>query len=375
MSATPPARIEFVHILRAVAALMVVYCHLIGGRAEAYGNNWWPHTVITTYFIAPSHITQNFGFFGVALFFLISGFVITHVAQQETRVSFIVKRTFRLYPPLIVSILIALVAYQLEAIVIGQPYAFSTLPTRDILLSMTMLDVIAGTPLGALAVGWTLTIELVFYVHVALLFPLVQTRPLVASALLIVWGVVGTHLFIGAGLHTVGEMTHYLPLFAIGMAVRGWSRNRSVRHLPLIFLVLAGLEAYIINLVMMKPWALGPTEQFPVQVIYALGVFTLFCFVGERYRGGRVLRWVGDISYSLYLIHVPVGFLVADFLVTRVGITGAVAGGLVTAFVFATAIHVAVEVPSQGLARKLLRRGRRDASAKALASTGVGSGR
>ena len=353
--------VGFVHVLRGIASLLVVYCHLVGGEVIRFNAAWLPHDLFTKYFIAPLHITQNFGFFGVVLFFVISGFVIAHVAERESRRSFVVKRIFRIYPPLIAAILLIMaLAYLNRGGAL--PGAPPVVPAwGDAILGMLLMDVIVPIPVGVLAVGWTLTIEIFFYAHATLLLPWIRTRPVRSAILLAGWGVLGPYVLLDLATRTgtiwirqVAEMIHYLPLFAIGVFAHARFRDQ-LRGTGLILGALGCLTCYIVNLNWMKGWALQPEQLFPIQAAYATGLFFLFMHADAGKRVGRIAKWAGDISYSLYLVHVPIGLLAATFFFARFGITGAVIGGVASALLAATLLNRLVERPSQRWARAILK--------------------
>ncbi len=102
-----PDSFSNITLLRAIAALMVVYDHLFGVLPSQYfGSPTFLVPLIQNNITTPLGIIQDFGWIGVALFFIVSGFIITHVAMRESRTEFLVKRIFRIYPPLILAILI-----------------------------------------------------------------------------------------------------------------------------------------------------------------------------------------------------------------------------------------------------------------------------
>jgi len=65
--------IVFIDLLRGGACLLVVYCHLIGYRAPI---DWYFKPYLDRFIIEPFGIIWNFGYLGVAIFFIISGFII-----------------------------------------------------------------------------------------------------------------------------------------------------------------------------------------------------------------------------------------------------------------------------------------------------------
>src|SRR5208282_2429062 len=71
--------------------------------------SWLPAQLAERWIFEPLHLMTHGGAMAVALFFLVSGFVITYVAQRETRREFAIKRVLRIFPPLWLSIVLLLV--------------------------------------------------------------------------------------------------------------------------------------------------------------------------------------------------------------------------------------------------------------------------
>jgi len=95
----------FIHILRGIAPLMVVWAHLVWWLI--YNQIDWPlYQWMYWTIIKPLHIFQNFGHLGVAIFFLISGFIISASLSREKRLEFLIKRLCRLGPALIFATLV-----------------------------------------------------------------------------------------------------------------------------------------------------------------------------------------------------------------------------------------------------------------------------
>ena len=82
------SRLEFVGALRGVACLLVVYAHIIAAHSIKHGYDLTLVNWVSEYVTGPFGIIQNFGWFGVCLFFLISGYIITHTIRDENHLSF-----------------------------------------------------------------------------------------------------------------------------------------------------------------------------------------------------------------------------------------------------------------------------------------------
>lgn len=168
-------RIQFANTLRGMAIILVLVAH--------YGWVFWSARdavsaltntpvlslekhPIPSYFIFLNWISiLNIGAYGVALFFLISGFVIPFSIQKNSVLSFMIQRFFWILPIYIIGFSITLLAIWVGGIYFDRDFPFSfqeilvhLLPgARDILWSRNIDGVI-----------WTLEIEVKFYLICAL---------------------------------------------------------------------------------------------------------------------------------------------------------------------------------------------------------------
>lgn len=146
-----------VQTLRAVAALLVMLAHLewIGGI----------YPTVSTY-------DGHHGVFGVDLFFVISGFIMTYITRHawDRPMSFIAARVLRIYPLWWLYLFIA--APAALSYIFGRWDADAPYYVKSALL----LPVInaEGELSPALRVGWTLSYEMLFYLVFALVMGLRQ---------------------------------------------------------------------------------------------------------------------------------------------------------------------------------------------------------
>ncbi|MBK2092375.1 acyltransferase [Francisella philomiragia] len=95
------------------------------------------------------------------VFFMISGYIILHVINYETPLEFIVKRIFRIYPLLIVAILLQVaLAYYIHDTVT---------PIKTIMIQMSLMGDFFNTPEALGGVEWTLRLEVIFYLFMAVI--------------------------------------------------------------------------------------------------------------------------------------------------------------------------------------------------------------
>jgi peptidoglycan/LPS O-acetylase OafA/YrhL len=361
-----PDQIAFLVWVRGLACLLVVWDHLVAIWADRHGLSFPPLTLIRQYFTTPLGIIQDFGYLGVVLFFFVSGFIITHVAQRESGVTFLIKRLFRIYPPFIVSIMI---------IMLFQTFYFYYLPSNpgmarylhyddvmsyrswsDILAAMTLINYVRIPQNVVNGVAWTLVIEVVFYLACFFVLPLLRRRPLSAALILLVaclW-IVHVARNHGAEFFLFAASVAYIPLLLIGQ---------------LTYLVWSGrITAFWFSIGLLGNWAVflyatlsihsefyPPENSYAISTLYAYGVFVLLLVLNERLRVPKLVQFYSNLSYSLYLYHGLIGYLVLAALYPLAGFTIALAATVLAVTGVSYCSWRYVELPSQHAARHLLR--------------------
>jgi peptidoglycan/LPS O-acetylase OafA/YrhL len=175
-------KFDFADALRGVACVTVVAAHLFGlfwtapHLATVFANTvpvpaGTAHASFT--YLTGAIPNFNLGAFGVALFFLISGFVIPISIERYSVPAFCVGRLCRIVPTYVVCFTVTLLAIALAGAHYGRPFPFSAgeaaihyVPGARLLAGTRFID----------PVIWTLEIEVVFYVICAAAAPLLRRR-------------------------------------------------------------------------------------------------------------------------------------------------------------------------------------------------------
>ncbi|HEX7820986.1 MAG TPA: acyltransferase [Sphingobium sp.] len=314
-----PSRLVELDALRGIGALLVMNFHYSTRFQEMFPGA--AHV--------PFHIIG--GNYRVLLFFAISGFAIFFSLRHLRHgADFMANRFARLFPAYWGAMLITLTAEHFGHI------PSLDIPPLDVLLNFTMLQSFFFVP-SVDGAYWTLAIELSFYACTLLLW---RTGGLARiETLLLGWLALKWAMFFWNGMPTrVADVLvlQWVPFFGIGMlSYRVWSgQRRWAEQLPAmaaLFLTIAGTETPDILLV---------------------ATIILTCFVAMieghlRWLCMRPLTWVGGISYSLYLVHQNVGFVIM-LTGNRLGIPPLASYALATvaAFALGTALNRLVERPA-----------------------------
>lgn len=297
-------RLDFLDCIRGFAASGVVLEHT-GDKSLAAYKTFAFHTF-------------SFGHFGVAIFFLTSGFVIPLSLERGGSLrKFWVSRFFRLYPAYWLSVIAATILLLL-GVRSAEYSSYGDHIARNFLVNLTMLQEFVRVP-DAEGLYYTLAMELAFYLFFSLLFKFGFNR----KTLFLGWsGTLGLALA-GIGIPLLfhhrlplAGLFYFLSLFIGTVFYRVMTKEISVSglmKLAVAFVVLTGLEIYCNYTLVAKADATSRVAARSVAGAWS-AAFLLFClfFAFRERRFPKILRLLGVISYSLYLFH-PIVNDIVDF--------------------------------------------------------------
>ncbi|HEX7662246.1 MAG TPA: acyltransferase [Pseudonocardiaceae bacterium] len=348
-----PRRFVFLDVLRASAVCLVVYSHLVGVWLDDHHVRSATEGIVTAFVEHPLLLAQHLGNLGVVLFFLVSGFVVTHTGLTEGFREFAVKRLLRIYPMLVVAVLIAggLFAAGLHPLTTGQP---TTVTPMTLLTNATLANYVTVPEVVLLAVGWSLIVEMLFYLLLLVILPVLRWQAWlgIVVELAVIAAVLGTAHEAGQSYFLLAVSMSYLPALVIGqVAWAMWSR-RVPRWAGVIF----GAIAW-----MMYLWA-GANDMGRLDGAYdhtlalGLGVFVVGLLAERRLRPNSWVSYLAERSYSLYLLHGLLGFALMDLLYPRAPFLVVLLAGIAATGLAAEGAYRWVERPCMRFARFLGRR-------------------
>jgi peptidoglycan/LPS O-acetylase OafA/YrhL len=330
----PPSgdRLAGLDLLRLLAALAVVAFHLgyAGPRRDLMETGFAE--------IAP---WAKYGFLGVDLFFLISGFVIAASAHGRTWQQFAAARTLRLYP----AYLFCMTATALALLLLAGP---SLQPSAaKWLANLTMIAPALGHPFmdGAY---WSIVVEIVFYGWVAVVVAAGGFDKRLLTVLTVWLGISYLNeVVLHARVLRMGLLTEYAALFASGILIQ---RLRAGEKNPYAWALLGfafGLGLIHAFEYQRLFWRLyGDTLSLPVMWSLHVGLYAAFVgalSISRWLQPSRLILAIGGITYPLYLVHQQAGYLLIDELAPIVGRWEALALFTVAALVFSWVVWRFVE--------------------------------
>ena len=258
----------------------------------------------------------------VQVFFVLSGYVLAGSLRDRldarSIAAFYVKRWWRIQPPFIAALALAWAGSRLdlslsEAVTpLTQRFATVDVP----IAALVPWALIPGEALGLFPVGWTLRVEMLFSALFPILLLVARAHPallLALGAALVLAGGDLAHGFafsLGIYLHRARVRAGAFPLaprWVLAVAALG------LVTLP----VVAGEEGIIGGVVVsgFRAWEIA---------CMALGASGLVLIALDRAVLGGLLsspicRWLGRVSYSVYLVHFTVILVAQTTLVTPVG--------------------------------------------------------
>lgn len=335
MNSSDQGRLLPLDSLRAIAALAVLLYHYTRGYEEIVG----PHSAPVPGFA--------FGYLGVELFFVISGFVIAWTLQRSVSLAdFAFGRIARLYP-----------AYLACAAITGMViFGFGFNPT-NIQTSDVAWNAVIGLPLLVNANNldasyWTLGIEVSFYVMAAAFtYGLPKLRLEIFCIVWLVASMAARVLFPEAIRLQLLLASDFSPLFVAGAMLFALSQTKRPDWLTFV--------AFGVAIVMFFIGADPRWIRLAYGTVLCLFVALVFGAASGRLSpllNLRPLVLLGQASYSLYLIHQIVGYWIISNL-ERLGLPplSAIATAAIAAILAALGLRDWVEVPVQRLLRNAAR--------------------
>lgn len=301
---------------------------------------------------------QTWGWTLVDLFFLISGYIFAHVYLQgrafsRDRISsFAVARVARLYPLHLVTLAVCAVLFFSDPA--NTAFAF----LAHLFMLQAFVQPVAHTFNGP---SWSISVEVVCYV----LFALGACGGKRTLRWVTVLAIVGTILHFGLqgrpGGPWVGDsLPRGLLGFFLGQMI--WRLRDRLADAPSTMLVCLLVFGLALDMGEMSPLLPLCLYAWPALMLLAMR---------SRWMGSAPMRWLGDRSYAIYLVHYPLLVLVERWwspfdggMGTVWAVTGCFA---VAALVLADLSYRLIELP----ARKAIRGAwaRREQAGKAGAAS------
>jgi peptidoglycan/LPS O-acetylase OafA/YrhL len=277
--------------------------------------------------VVASHVTRlDIGRLAVLAFFFLSGFWSSRIWAQKfgsgAAMRFYAARWLRIAPLYLVVLL-----------------TWTAIRATPLHFENFTLFGIATTYRDPLYVSWSLDIELQFYLLLPLLFGVVAeaSAGLTILAALVI-GAAGCWLVQTTGVVTVAK---YLPLFALGALtdLKGWRPGPRTAAVSL-----AGFAVMSAATLLTPFWTKNVGDPFDRDIWAFFWLLPLVPWMARMLtvRSSRLDRHLGNLSYPLYLVHLPAIMFMTHAFSVAIPIRLA---GVGLALVVAVVVYVLVDRP------------------------------
>lgn len=288
-------RIDYLDGLRGVAILMVLGYHAYSRWLE-----------ILPYSSGQMNIIFNYGWLGVHLFFLISGFVIFLTLDKSSNfITFMFKRWLRLFPAMLVATIIVYVTSRFfSERPSGIPSIISILPGLTF-IEPSWWSFVTGINIKPLeGVFWSLYVEFKFYVFAAVIYFFFGRKYLIPSLCLLY---ICSIALSSAVTYTDSEIIYvayklsetmtlnYFGWFAAGSLFYEFYRTNSKKFFWVGVMVVFICSIFVHNMEVRPAIA-----AFAIASVFASSLKTTWL---QTLLRNKFLLFFGFISYPLYLIH------------------------------------------------------------------------
>ncbi len=282
-------KLEIIEVLRGLAALAVTWFHLTNGNPNFLNDGWIKSS-------------GHYGWLGVEVFFVLSGFIIPYSLWRSNFKlrfdwkKFFLKRAIRLYPAYLISILLIILLWYASSLTPNFQGEKPNITLTNVFLHIGFLNGISNES-WLNPVYWTLGIECQYYLLIVFVYPLLTNSKLIIKTLAILLLCILPFVFPQSNLIFSWLLLFNFGIIAFQITAKKITLNQYLSAL-FVLTILSFLNKEIL--------------------LASVGFITSVAIVFIQTPKIVILSFLGKISYSLYLLHVPIGGRVVN-LSPRIG--------------------------------------------------------
>jgi len=367
-------KIWILHALRGIAAISVVvyhYCFVFwyenGQIFDAFPymqpRSNVEYLIYFNLVDALKAVGFNLGLFGVALFFIISGFVIPMSLKKTSGGAFLISRFFRIYPTYIIGFSITFLAIYVYTLNINVEFPYTL---KNYLYQILLIRDWFWLP-SIDGVSWTLETEIKFYLLIWGIWFLgtINNPKTIALSTILLCGInillhnkyellLQNNLRLYQIVNIITYSTINISFMFLGVCFYNyhagfWSLKKIFVTLQVVFLsfVLAALN--------------GPNPTYTtIQIVSYTVAFLVFINVyllKDSIKYNKILDFFANISYPLYIVHGVIAYILMTVLDNRYRLNPyfSMTIAFIVTIAVAFALHLVVEERTNQFGKKVAR--------------------
>ncbi|PFG48200.1 peptidoglycan/LPS O-acetylase OafA/YrhL [Amycolatopsis sulphurea] len=344
-------RIVFIDIGRGLGALLVFYSHIAHPWVLAKHDDAPYISFIEALTSDPMHMAkQGIGQIAVPFFFLVSGFVVTPIALKQGTGRFALNRLIRVYAPMLFVVLLTalLMVVSLHPPSTGQSQDLNPL---TILTNTTLVNYLIFPQVVLIPVAWSMIIEVIFYVLLMVVLPVLRRSVWLAIAveLTFIFVVLMSRSQFGPSWSLFAVNVSYLPVMIIGQTIWATTSKRIPLWTGALFAGCAWSLYVLADII-----DVGRVDtSYNLAMAFAVVCFLMGMFAEDKLKQRKLWTALSERSYSIYLLHMLVTFVLLQLLRPAVPLPIALLIVIPVVFGVVEISYRFVERPSHALARRL----------------------
>lgn len=358
-------RIQFMDILRNIAVLLVMWGHFISVGTFATDipgiisktstlpilsqqkHNLWK---VESWLIEIFH-TQT-AIIGVLLFFIITGYLIAMMQERYSSISFLTNRLFRIFPALIICIILNGLFVYLTQGIIFKPISY--------IASMTLIYnfILVAPVMGVL---WTLVVEVLFYLLSAFVGKFTYKKLIYIYACIIMLIIILPRYNTNSNTLYIASIIRYISFILIGTTIYLSEKVDNLSEKIWMIFTSAVLSFSIFRLYY---FIYTDTTTYPRIGSFAvtISIFIFFYILQNKYSRlfehiPKFIYWSSKLVYPIYLLHVVFG-LGTMYLLSKLTSNQylILLGGLIASVAISILVHILVEEPFIKIGKKIIKK-------------------
>lgn len=294
----------------------------------------------------------SYGYLGVDLFFIISGYVIFYTLKNKPNpIAFIVARFTRLFPTYWTGVLLTT-----SVIILANNIGLDDEQiTLEVLLwNMSMLQSFVNiTDIDG--AYWTLAIELIFYFVIGIIFYSFNKEGVIYTTLIIyllislAYKIDRINMPIDEAVASKFFIVHKIPWFIAGVSMYIMRNSR-----------LIGYTIFFISLIIINIFTIKISSDHSLVILLqntligATYISTQFLIPIKNSILKDALTFFGNISYPLYLIHGQIGWIVLVKICTFAPVVVCIAITVLITVSLSYIIHITIETKASNYLNRTL---------------------